>query len=57
MTEYYVQIIETRSRIITIEADTPLNAEIIAKEMYQSEEVILDYSDHDFTDFELINTI
>lgn len=55
MKEYYVQIIETRSRILTIEADNPDVAENIARTMYYSEEVELDHNDYDFTDFELIS--
>lgn len=57
MEEYDVQITETSSRIVTITANSSFNAEIIAKEMYYSEEIVLDYTDYDFTEFELINKV
>ena len=54
MEEYDVQIIETASRIVTITANSPEMAREIAEEMYREEEIVLDYDDHDFTEFELI---
>lgn len=57
MEEYEVQIIETASRIVTITASNEEMARRIAKKMYYGEEIVLDYADHDFTEFVTINRI
>lgn len=54
MEVYDVNIIETTSRIVTITASSPEMAKEIAEEMYHDEEIVLDYTDYDFTEFELI---
>lgn len=42
---YDVKITEILERIVPIEASNPDEAEAIAKQMYNDEEIVLDYSD------------
>ena len=42
---YDVRITEILSRIVPIEANDPNEAEAIAEQMYNDEEIVLDYSD------------
>ena len=42
---YDVRITEILERIVPIEASNPDEAEAIAKQMYNDEEIVLDYSD------------
>ena len=45
MAKYDVEIVETSSRVITVEADSYKEAEDITEYMRNNEEVILDYED------------
>ena len=51
MAKYDVEIVETSSRVITVEADSYKEAEDIAEDMRNNEEVILDYEDLERVDF------
>lgn len=51
MPRYNVEITETLSRIIPIEAENPEAAERIVEIQYSNSEIILDYSD--FLDWEI----
>ena len=53
MKEYNVMITETLSRIITVEASSEREAEEKVKEMYNDEEIVLDWNDLDDTDIEV----
>ena len=52
---YKIEIKETLSRIIDIEADNEEGAIRKVREQYKNQKVILDSSDYINTDFELIN--
>ena len=45
MSKYNIEIIETSSRVITVEANSYEEAENIAEEKYNNSEVVLDYED------------
>lgn len=48
--EYKIRIIETLSRVITVDAEDEQSAVDIVSEQYAKEEIVLDYDDFDFTD-------
>ena len=54
MKEYEVNIIETASRMVTVTADSESMALEIVRDMYCDEEIVLDYTDHDYTDYAVI---
>lgn len=54
MKNYKVQITEYLTKIINIEAETEEEAYDKAKELYNNEEVILDYNDITQTEIEII---
>jgi hypothetical protein len=51
MKKFDVEIIETLSKVVEIEAESETHAIIIATEMYNDEEFILDSSNHIETNF------
>ena len=51
MTKYKVTIVETISKIVDIEANSAEEAEELVMNMYNDEEVVLDYSDFEQVDF------
>ena len=51
MRKFDVEIIETLSRIITVEAENPLEARLLVDEMYRGEEIVLDAYDFQFVEF------
>ena len=53
MSEYAVEITETLSRVITVEAESEDKALVTVINMYYSEEIVLDASDHVDTDFNI----
>ena len=55
MAIFEVRIIETASRFVEIEADNEADALAMAETLYHEEEIVLDYSDFDDVEFELIN--
>jgi len=55
MREFEVQIIETLSTIVKVEAECKDDALAKVKEKYWAEEVVLDDSDFDYTNMEVIN--
>ena len=55
MREFEVQIIETLSTIVKVEAECKDAALAKVKEKYWAEEVVLDASDFDYTNMEVIN--
>jgi hypothetical protein len=57
MKEYEVKIIETASRIVTVTASSADMAERIVKKMYHDEDIVLDYSDYDYVEFNLIGEL
>ena len=46
MKEYEVEIVETLSRVITVEANNHAEAKAIAKGKYYGEEVVMDEDDY-----------
>ena len=54
MKEYEVLITENASRIVTVTASSEEMALRIVKDSYYDEDITLDYSDHDSTEFELV---
>lgn len=57
MKEYEVKIIERASRVITVTASSGDMAEKIVRRMYHDEDIILDYGDFDFVEFNLIGEL
>lgn len=51
MRKFDVEIIETLSRIITVEAEDELDAKLLVDEMYRGEEIVLDADDFQFVEF------
>lgn len=51
MPNFQIKIIETLSTVLDIEASSVDEALDIAKEKYQNEEIILDWSHHTDTEF------
>jgi hypothetical protein len=51
MANYKVEIIETMSRIVDVEASSAEMAERIVKDMYHDEDITLDYADFDEVEF------
>ena len=54
MKEYKIQVTETSSRIVEVTASSAEMAERIVKKMYMDEDVVLDYADYDYVNFDLI---
>jgi hypothetical protein len=57
MKEFEVKVIETASRIVTVTASNGEMAEKIVQRMYRDEDIILDYGDFDFVEFNLIGEL
>jgi hypothetical protein len=57
MKEYEVRVIETASRIVTVTASSADMAERIVRSMYHDEDIVLDYSDYDYVEFETIGEL
>ena len=57
MSEYQIQITETLSKTIIVEADSIEDAEMIAQDMYRNEEIVLTPDDYDYTDMTYIGEI
>lgn len=57
MKEYEVRIIETSSRVITVTASNGDMAEKIVRKMYHNEDVVLDYGDFDYVEFNTIGEL
>jgi hypothetical protein len=53
MKKYEVKITEQLSRIIEVNATDEDDALYQVRQLYAEEEIVLDYADHDFTDFEI----
>lgn len=51
MEEYAVEIIETLTRVVYVEAESEYEALEKVSDMYYSEEIVLDSSDHTNTDY------
>jgi len=51
MKTYSIVAEEILSRTVDIEADSEDQALIIAEQMYNDEDIVLDYRDHHFTSF------
>jgi hypothetical protein len=51
MRKFDVEIIETLSRIITVEAEDELEAKLLVDEMYRGEEIVLDADDFQSVEF------
>lgn len=58
MKKFSIEIVETLSKIVPIEAKNVNEALIIAERMYQEEEIVLDYNDLVDTEFNIdwVNT-
>jgi hypothetical protein len=57
MKEFEVKVIETASRIVTVTASSADMAERIVRSMYHDEDIVLDYSDYDYVEFETIGEL
>jgi len=55
MKTYQIRIIETISKVVEVIANNVEDAEEIAMNMYNNEEVVLDYDDYDGVEFMNIN--
>ena len=53
MREYKVEVTETLSQVITVEADNEEDALDIVRDSYFNEELVLDSSDYIDTDFQI----
>lgn len=49
--KYHVEIVETLSRVVEIEATTPAEAIEIVKVLYRKEKIVLDSGDFSDVDF------
>lgn len=54
MAKYSVEIIETLSKTIEIEADSEAEANVILSQRYHDEDIILDSSNHISTEFKVL---
>ncbi len=52
--EYRIRIVETASRVITVEAEDEQTAVDIVSDQYSKAEIILDWEDYDCTDIEAL---
>jgi hypothetical protein len=57
MKTFKIEIKEILSRIVLIEAETKDEAYLKVKEIYNSEEIVLDYSNHLDTEIKLIDEV
>ena len=57
MKKYEIQITETLSKIVFVEAESIEDAEIIAQDRYKKGEIILTPDDYDYTDLTYIGEI
>jgi hypothetical protein len=57
MQEYNVEIIETSSKYVTVTASSADMAERVVRSMYNSEEIVLDYSDFDKVEFNTVRVL
>lgn len=57
MKEYEVRVVETASRVVTVTASSGDMAEKIVQRMYRDEDIILDYGDFDYVEFNLIGEL
>jgi len=55
MKTYQIRIIETISKVVEVTANNAEDAEEMAMNMYNNEEVVLDYEDYDGVEFMNIN--
>ena len=53
--KYYVIVQEILERIVTVEAESPEEAELVVYDKYIEEEIILDFDDHIDTIFHVSN--
>lgn len=53
MKEYAVEIVDTLSRVVHLEADNEHEALVTVSDMYYNEEIVLDASDNIDTDFQI----
>ncbi|MCI8346433.1 MAG: hypothetical protein HFJ12_00605 [Bacilli bacterium] len=51
MAKFNIEVVETLSRVVEIDADTLDDALFMAEEMYNNEEIELDYNDKVSTDY------
>lgn len=51
MAKYNVEVVETLSRVVEIEADSYEDAEAIAEEKYNNSDIILDWEDKEDTNY------
>jgi len=54
MAKFKVQVIETLSKVIEVEANSEVEANVILSQKYHDEEIILDSSDHLSTEFKVL---
>jgi hypothetical protein len=54
MAKFNIEVIETLSRTIEVEADDMDEANVILSQRYHDEEIILDSSDHVSTEFKVL---
>ena len=54
MKKYKVEIIETSIKIVELEANNEIEAEIKVQQMYDEQEIILDYQDYTETEINCI---
>jgi hypothetical protein len=53
MKTYKVRLIEVSSRVIEVVAPNEDEAIYAVRGMYAEEEIVLDYTDHDYADYEI----
>lgn len=52
--KYFIEIVETSSRIVNVKADTSDEAIEKVEKMYRDEEVVLYSGDYKYTDFKVV---
>lgn len=53
MKEYAIEVIETLSRVVHVDAESEAEALVTVSDMYYNEDIVLDASDHVDTDFNI----
>jgi|TARA_Y100000004_G_C8929366_1_gene419208 hypothetical protein len=54
MAKFKIEVIETLSKVIEVEANSEVEANVILSQKYHDEEIILDSSDHLSTEFKVL---
>lgn len=57
MKKYQIEVVETLSRIVEVDADNYEAAEELVEQMYQDEKIVLGYENHVSTEYKKISNL